>query len=440
VSIRRKLLVTLLSALVLVGVAASAATWLAVRKEADQLFDYQLRQMALSLRDQTLRGRAGFLNRFDYDFIVQVWDPGGALVYLSNYGILIPPSRNGYATVEVHGEDWRVFTLGQADKTIQVAAPVSLRNDRAVQMALRILVPILASIPLFAVLIWLVVGKELKPLEDIADAIRRRAPTSLEPIPARELPNEVQPLVTELNELLGRLREAIEAQRRFTADAAHELRSPLTALQLQIQLIERARSPEEVREALDALRAGAKRASRLVEQLLTMAQLEPDAAQEAAAEVELDRIAAAVVAELEPLAEAKGVALRLGSIEPTRITGHAPAIETLVRNLVDNALRYTPSGGRVTVEARNGMLEVSDTGPGIAPEERARVFDRFYRVPGTAVGGSGLGLSIVKRIADAHRAEISLGDAGEGKGLRVCVRFLLPQNHPFGDSQARDMR
>jgi two-component system OmpR family sensor kinase len=316
---------------------------------------------------------------------------------------------------------------------------VSLRNDRAVQMALRILVPILASIPLFAVLIWLVVGKELKPLEDIADAIRRRAPTSLEPIPARELPNEVQPLVTELNELLGRLREAIEAQRRFTADAAHELRSPLTALQLQIQLIERARSPEEVREALDALRAGAKRASRLVEQLLTMAQLEPDAAQEAAAEVELDRIAAAVVAELEPLAEAKGVALRLGSIEPTRITGHAPAIETLVRNLVDNALRYTPSGGRVTVEARNGMLEVSDTGPGIAPEERARVFDRFYRVPGTAVGGSGLGLSIVKRIADAHRAEISLGDAGEGKGLRVSVRFPLRQNHPFGDSQGRDM-
>jgi two-component system OmpR family sensor kinase len=430
VSIRRKLLLALLSALVLVGLAASGATWLAVRKEADQLFDYQLRQMALSLRDQTLQSQAGLFSSVDYDFLVQVWDSGGALVYLSHYGILIPYSRNGFTTVVVHGQDWRVFTLAQQDKTIQVAAPVSLRSDRASQMALRILVPILASIPLFGILIWLLVGKELQPLEDIAGAIRRRAPGSLEPIPGGHLPDEVRPMVTELNALLERLREAFEAQRRFTADAAHELRSPLTALQLQIQLIERARSPEEIREAVDALRAGVKRASRLVGQLLTMAQLEPDAAQERPAEVQLDQIAAAVVAELEPLAEAKNVTLRLGRVEPVRVTGHAAGLDTLVRNLVDNALRYTPSGGRVTLEVRNengrAVLEVSDTGPGIPPEERRRVFDRFYRLPGSAAGGSGLGLSIVRQIADAHRAEVALDAAEGGKGLRVTVRFDNP--------------
>ena len=426
-SLRRKLLVALLSAQLVIGVAASGATWFAVRNEANELFDYQLQQMALSLRAQSPQSSNGLFLELDYDFIVQVWDPSGALVYLSNRNILLPQRGNGFETVAVEGQDWRIFTLSQEDKTIQVAAPVSLRSDRASAMALRILVPILASIPLLALLIWLLVGHELKPLEDIARAIRRRAPSSLEPLPAAGLPDEARPMVTELNALLGRLREAIEAQKRFTEDAAHELRSPLTALQLQIQLLERARTPEEIREALDALRAGAKRASHLVEQMLTMARLEPEAAYQAAADVDLENVAASVVAELEPLAEAKGVELRLERVAPARVTGQAQALHTLARNLVDNAIRYTPTGGRVTLEVRKegdrAVLEVRDTGPGIPAEERERVFDRFYRLPGAGTQGSGLGLAIVKQIADAHRAEISLGDAELGKGLRVTVRF-----------------
>jgi two-component system OmpR family sensor kinase len=429
-SIRRKLLLALLSALLVTGLGASGATWFAVRKEANDLFDYHLEQMALSLRDQTLGARTSdFLTpALGHDFVVQIWDPFGAVVYISGQGVLLPRTRAGYQTVKADGRDWRIFTLNDSDRTIAVAAPVTIRSDRATAMALRILVPVLATIPLFGLLIWFLVGKELEPLEGIARAIRRRAPTSLAPLPDRGLPEEVRPMVGELNGLLARLREVIETQKRFTADAAHELRSPLTALQLQIQLIERARSPEEASEALGSLRAGTKRASRLVEQLLTMAQLEPDAAQQPPASVELDRLALAVLADLEPLAEAKGVSLALGRMDAAKVMGQATALETLVRNLVDNALRYTPAGGRVTAEVRREKgntvaLEVRDTGPGIPAAERERVFDRFYRVPGSAVGGSGLGLSIVKQIAEAHRARIDLGEGDEGKGLRVTVRF-----------------
>jgi len=426
-SIRKKLLVALLSALVLISLASSGATWLAVRKEAEELFDYQLHQMALTLRDQAPQSEIALFGGFDHDFIVQVWSPGGALVYLSNRGIVLPQSGTGFQTVSVQGEAWRVFTLEQEDRSIQVAAPQSLRRDRASAMALRILLPLAASFPLFAILIWLLVSRELRPLEEIARGIRRRRPDSLEPLPAGDLPEEVVPLVNELNSLLVRLGGAIETQRRFTEDAAHELRSPLTALQLQIQLVERARSPEELREALDALRSGAKRASHLVEQLLTMARLEPEAARAAPSEVALEEVAASILEDLEPLAEAKGVELRAGRIEAARVAGQPEALRTLARNLVDNAIRYTPPAGRIElsvfVDGGRPALEVNDSGPGIAPEERERVFDRFYRLPGAGAQGSGLGLAIVRQIADAHRAEVSLGEADHGKGLRVTVRF-----------------
>jgi two-component system OmpR family sensor kinase len=423
-SIRRKLLVALLSALVLIGLAASGATWFAVRKEADELFDYQLQQMALSLRDQTLRAQTGFFG--DFDYVIQVWDPSGSLVYLSNQGVVLPQSRTGFQTVALRGTDWRIFTMAHEDKTIQVAAPVSLRQDRASAMALRILVPIGASIPLFAALIWLLVTRELRPLEQIAGAIRRRRPSSLEPLAERGLPEEVVPMVSELNALLGRLRDAIETQKRFTADAAHELRTPLAALQLQIELVQRARSSEETRAAVDSLRAGALRASRLVEQMLTMARLEPEASQEPSAAVALTDVAAGVVAENETLAEARGVEVRLGRMDPATAQGQPNAIYTLARNLLDNAVRYTPAGGRVEIEVRSedgkAVLQVSDTGPGIPAEERGRVFDRFYRLPGASAEGSGLGLAIVKQIADAHGAAIELGEADHG-GLRATVRF-----------------
>ncbi len=426
-SIRRKLLLALLSALLVTGLGASGATWFAVRKEANDLFDYHLEQMALSLRDQALAIPADFFPQFGHDFAIQVWDPGGVLVYLSGAGVVLPRSRAGYGTLSVNGQDWRVFTLNEPSRTIQVAAPITVRSGRATAMALRILIPVLATIPLYGLLIWLIVGEGLKPLVQIAGAIRRRAPASLDPLPNRGLPDEVAPMVSELNALLGRLREAIDKQKRFTADAAHELRSPLTALQVQLDMLARARSPEESREALESLRAGMRRASRLIEQMLTMARLEPEAAGEPVAEVDLGSLASSVAAELEPLAEAKRIALRLERLDRVKVHGQPQALYTLVRNLLDNAIRYTPSGGKVLLSTQNlqdeVLLQVDDTGPGIPAEERARVFDRFYRLPGSHAEGSGLGLAIVQQIAQAHGAQVALSESYGGHGLRVAVRF-----------------
>ena len=430
-SIRRKLLLALFSALVLVGVAAGAATWVTARHAAGELFDDQLRQAALTLRDQTLGPPTALLDALDYDFIVQVWNPSGGVVYLSNSAIPLPHAAQGFQNVSLSGEPWRIYTLVRPDRVIQVAAPLGLREERASATALRVLVPVLAAIPLLLLLIWALVGRELRPLESIAGAIRRRMPASLEPLPEGGLPQEVKPMVAELNALLGRLRAAMEAQRRFTADAAHELRSPLAALQLQVGLAERAATPQERREALDSLAAGVRRGARLVEQLLAMEQVEPDLADAAApaapAPVRLDELVQETLAELEPQAEAKRIDLRLGRIEEATVLGRAGALRMLVRNLLDNAIRYTPRGGQITlgaaVEAGRPVLEVCDSGPGIPAAERGRVFDRFYRVAGTTEVGSGLGLSIVKRVAEAHGADIALGEPDHGHGLRVTVRF-----------------
>jgi two-component system OmpR family sensor kinase len=422
VSIRRTLLLALLGGLLVTGLVASGVTWLAVHEEADRLFDYHLRQMALSLRDEAPRGPVALLPDLGHDYSIQMWTPEGVALYVSGGAAALPEGPGGYDTVSVQGQDWRVFTLRRPERTIQVAAPMRLRRDQATSMALRILVPVLVAIPLYGVLIWLIVGKGLRPLVDMAGALRRRAPTSLDPLPESDVP-EVAPMTRELNALLERLRLALETQRRFTADAAHELRSPLTALQMQLDLVERAPTPEAARQAIAALRGAMRRAARLVDQLLTMARLDPHAAAEAFVPVDLAAIAAAVAADQEPLAEAKRVELRLGELQAATVRGQPSALHALVRNLVDNALRYTPPGGRVTVAVRGTVLEVEDTGPGIPAADRARVFDRFYRVPGSGAEGSGLGLAIVRQVAEAHGAELALSDADGGRGLRVQVRF-----------------
>jgi two-component system OmpR family sensor kinase len=427
VSIRRTLLLALLGGLLVTGLVASGVTWLAVHLEANRLFDYHLRQMALSLRDEVPQGPAALLPELVHDFSIQMWTPEGAAIYVSAGAAALPEGPGGYETVSVEGQDWRVFTLRAPERTIQVAAPMRLRRDQATSMALRILVPVLVAIPVYGVLIWLVIGKGLRPLVDMARAIRRRAPASLEPLPAAGLPVEVAPMASELNALLDRLRLALETQRRFTADAAHELRSPLTALQMQLDLVERAATPEAARQAIAGLRSAMRRAARLVDQLLTMARLDPAAAAESFVTVDLAAVAAAVAAESEPLAEGKRVELRLAELQPAAVRGQPSGLHALVRNLVDNAVRYTPSGGRVTLavheEGGEAVLQVDDTGPGIPAQERERVLDRFYRVPGSGAEGSGLGLAIVRQVAQAHGARLSFDDADGGRGLRVRVRF-----------------
>jgi two-component system OmpR family sensor kinase len=248
----------------------------------------------------------------------------------------------------------------------------------------------------------------------------------------RRVPEEVKPVVSSLNDLLERLTRALEMQRAFVADAAHALRTPLTALHLQIQLAERAADPNERAAAFDALKQGVERATHVVEQLLTLARHEPEAGGRAVTEVDLGALGAEVVASDAQLAETRGIDLGLTQRDiDVAVTGERDALETLLSNLVDNALRYTPPGGRVDVAVRRSdegvVLEVTDTGPGIPTEERERVFDRFYRGSATDAPGSGLGLAIVSSIAARHGARVELGDGPEGRGLTVRVVFARRQ-------------
>ncbi|HSD42605.1 MAG TPA: ATP-binding protein [Burkholderiales bacterium] len=430
-SLRSRLLVALLGAVLLVGVAASAATYRNARAEVGALLDEEMRQVALSLRDHAVLD-VSRLARADGDaaqrVVVQIWGPRGVAVYLSNANTPLPLTRApGFATITHEGRQWRMFTAISGTQTIQVAQSSTLRTELAAAAALRLLVPILAVLPLLAGLVWLILDRGLAPLARVARAVGARSPGSLDPLPAAGLPGEVQPLVDALNGLLARLGEAFAVQRRFAADAAHELRTPLTALALQIQLAERAQTDADRAAAFAKLKEGVKRATRLVQQLLEMARLEPEASERPFESVALDALAQSVVVDLAPVAAARPVALVLTRVEPVDVAGNEDALRLLANNLVDNAIRYAFAGGRVEVRAfrRGGdaVLEVADDGPGIPAEERARVFDRFYRVAGTDAPGSGLGLAIVQQVADLHRGHIELADGLGGKGVTVGVAF-----------------
>jgi signal transduction histidine kinase len=294
-----------------------------------------------------------------------------------------------------------------------------------------VVIPLLLLLPLLGAAVVGVVGSGLRPLRRVASEVQRRDVHSLTPIAAARLPQEIAPLVNELNRLLMRLDEAFQTQRAFIADAAHELRSPLTALSLELQLLDRAPDEEARREALANLKAAAARAIHLVEQMLTLARNEPREPVGELGAVALEQAVAEGIADAHALAAARHIDLSLEE-ETATVRGDREALRTLVRNLVDNAVRYTPQGGSVRVRTRPGsrapgrgepaLLEVADSGPGIAPADRDRVFDRFYRRAGSPEGGSGLGLAIVKAVADRHGARILLGDAPEG-GLLVTVLF-----------------
>jgi two-component system OmpR family sensor kinase len=313
-------------------------------------------------------------------------------------------------------------------KVIQVAQPMRVREQQAVDLALKTLRPFALLLPVLGFLIWVAVGSALQPLQRLTTLVKARRVDALDPLPNERLPDEVRPLVGALNDLLVRLGVALDRERAFLADAAHELRTPLTALHLQMGMLSRAANEAERDDAMEKLSAGMQRAIRLVEQMLSFARQEPRA-EPVRVSTPLADIAREVVAELVPLADAKQIDLGISNSQPATVLGDPDALRTLTRNLVDNAVRYTPAGGRVDVSVENGgpgeqgILKVVDNGPGIPPEERSRVLDRFYRRPGTSPPGSGLGMAIVKAIADAHDATLELDSGPDGAGLVVSVRF-----------------
>jgi two-component system OmpR family sensor kinase len=425
-------LLTLLAAVAVVTLAEVAATYRIARREIDAVLDYQLRLVALSLRDQALGlGRISSLGGAgERELVVQIWDRTGTRIYASTPAQDLPelPDHPGLATVTTETGTWTNYAVSLGGQVLLVSQPESMRSRLAFAAAARTLIPLLLLLPVLAILVWTIVGRVLSPIDRLARQVAGRSPSALQSLPEEEVPEEVRPLVLSLNALMTRLSSALAAQRAFVADAAHELRTPLAALKLQAQLASRARDEADRTAALADLQVGLERAAHVVHQLLTLAREEPGAEVDLPEQpVVLSELVGQVIADHARLAETKGIDLgATASGEDAQVHGNPGALRTLLANLVDNAIRYTPQGGRVDVAAgaRNGtsFLEVADSGPGIPTADRPRVFDRFYRRSGTGESGSGLGLAIVKAIAERHGGRVTLGDSAMG-GLSIRVEL-----------------
>jgi two-component system, OmpR family, sensor kinase len=431
-SIRRQLLVWLL-ALVIVGVGF--AGWLIYRQalaEANELFDYQLEQIAAALPSEPFSSVLQSNSDSDEGVVIQIWNRNGVLMYYSHPRVpLAPHAELGFSTETTPRGVWRVYSAIVGDNVVQLAQPLSIRNRLAAGVAWRTLWPLVLLLPLLGVAVWVIVGRGLAPLQRVTRALDTRHPEALDPLPDNRLPAEVRPVVDALNGLLERLATALDTQKAFVADAAHELRTPLAAVQIQSQLVARAKDDVSRKEALADLQAGITRATRLAEQLLALARSEPDG-KSATTPVDLHALLDDCVGAYVLLAQQRGVDLGIEANEAATINGDANALRVMFSNLIDNATKYTPRGGRVDVSLQldqgQPLVRIADSGQGIPADERERVFDRFYRVgfgasrARTDVAGSGLGLAIVRRIALQHDATVTLSESETG-GLLVSVRF-----------------
>ena len=442
-SLRSRLLLVLLSAITLTIVIATGATYYWARHEIDQLLDYQLRQQALALRDKATVLGAIVVTEPDpeQDFVIQAWDWRGQRVYLSHRGVLLPRSDTlGYSDIRADSVDWRVYADTLGAHLIQIAQPMQLRRELARQAVQKILYPLLWALPALVLLIWWLVGKVLAPLRELAGTIGAREVGHMTALPIAGLPSETRLMVEALNDLIARLKQVLARQREFMADAAHELRTPLTALQLQTQLLARAQSDFDRQEAITELQAGVSRSSHLVERLLTYARLDTENEDSSWEQLDLTEISREVVGNCQALAAAHAHHLRATLAPSVLMEGNQEGLRSLLENLLDNALRYTPASGHVALDLwmdpTDVFLQVTDSGPGIATEERRRVFDRFYRIPGTEARGTGLGLAIVKRVVEYHDGEIKIEAAPSGSGTRFCLRLPSRRKLRTGPSES----
>lgn len=432
-SLRRRLLLLLLGAIALFAAIQGVSAYRGALQQADDMFDYHLQQMAHSMRAGALRQLPpGVVLDEDGDFLVQIWGPDGVQLFRSPRSALPQSAILGFSDVTVQGTPYRVYTVQTPLQTVQIAQDMSARNARARALALRAVLPVVLMAPLLMLVVGWVVSRSLAPVERARRQVALRAADDLSPLADSGLPDEVRPLVQELNGLFARVRAAFDSQQHFVADAAHELRSPLAALKLQAQALRGGHVDAHTHEAaVSRLNQGIDRAIHLVEQLLALARAEGGAAPHPAPVALLDVVRLAMGDAL-PAAQAAGI--DLGVSDPTGtltlpVNGDAAALRMMLRNLIDNAVKYTPSPGQVDVSLRqdgaHAVLAVEDSGPGIAPGERERVFDRFYRSSGAAAqaSGSGLGLAIVQAIAQRHGATVQLDASPRLGGLRVQVRL-----------------
>ncbi|MFL9892151.1 ATP-binding protein [Paraburkholderia sp. RL17-381-BIF-C] len=442
-SIRRWLLGWLICGLAAASGIAAFGIFHTAREEANELFDYELRTVALSLpsnletAETVERQGSEFEGISDDRILIEIWDKGGSLVYHSRLSPVLARLPAGIRTIERGEAHWRVLGLQQPDRFVQVAQPVSVREALALHLALHTLWPLGLLMPVTIVLVLFVVARGLAPIGGLSRSLATRSLDSLEPLRLDgQVPVEIRPLVDALNDLLQRLNAASQAQRTFIADAAHELRSPLAALKLQLQAASNNGTLKDDGQTIERIDTRLNRIIRLVQQLLTLAREDANPANEGVS-VSLRKLGEQAVSDFSLLAEQKQIDLGLEFRHPVTqdnpcdVRADPHGVSVLLNNLIDNAIRYTPQGGRVDVvlclTGERLGFDVVDTGPGIPERELERVLDRFYRGEHTKGTGSGLGLAIAARIAQRQQLTLKLANNVDVAGLTVSVRgFIRP--------------
>jgi len=437
-SLKRRLLVTLLASITLAWLATAVFSYFDARHELDELLDAHLAQSASLLVAQMGHEleeidveHAPQLHKRGRTVVFQIWERGTTLRLRS---VSAPAERlsrrdEGYSDAVIAGKRWRIFSTWDPQRRylVQIGERYEAREEIAASIAKNLVLPLLFALPALGLLVWLNVARGLRPLAALGRQVAQREPGNLIALDAAGVPAEVVPLIASLNRLFGRVSELIGNERRFTADASHELRTPLAALRTQAQVARAATHDAARYHALDNVIAGCDRATHLVAQLLTLARLEPEQLRDGKNRCDLHALASAAIAEVAPMALSRNVEIELAESPCVEIQGYPGLIAIALRNLIDNAVRYSPGGSTVRVETASSKaaatLTITDQGPGIAPEDRSKVGERFYRILGSDETGSGLGLSIVKRIAELHGARVSLSEGDGGKGLRVTVTF-----------------
>ena len=425
-----------------VALLAGVFSFVAAFNEAHELQDDTLEQIAKLFDRQALAPAysniAGSAQASPEDsrVIVQRLAGGDPTTGATPAGAPLPlPATlaDGLHTLEVNGQTLRVLvkTTARAER-IAVAQETDVRDEIARDSALRTLMPLLILVPVLLLVVADLVRKMFRPIATLSAEIDQRAEQELHAVADAHLPVEVRPFIVAINRLLTRVAQSMDAQRRFVADAAHELRSPLTAMSLQAERLADAPMSELASERLATLRRGMARGQKLLNQLLALAQAQgaPDAAQGSAlTSASVLRVYRSVLEDLMPLAEARDIDIGVEEVQDVQVQASAFDLTTVVKNLVDNAIRYTPDGGRVDlgvrIEQGRAVLRIKDTGPGIAIEERDRVFDPFYRTLGSGQTGSGLGLCIVQAIAQRLGAQVRLAFSDEAAQSGLCVEVFM---------------
>jgi len=437
-SLRRRLLTLLLASVVVAWAATTLLTYNHAHHELDELLDAHLARSARLLLAQEgdefeeIRiGESADAGPYGQEVVLQVWREGQVLALRSAGApeVRLSPVETGFSDATVAGRHWRVFSGWDVEREVlvQVAEDHALRERLLAHYTLSGLPALLFGVPLLGMLVWLVVGAAVRPLAHLGHEVSRRGPSDLRPLPDGGVPMEVNPLVERLNALFARISASMQAERRFTSHAAHELRTPIAAIRAQAE-VARDSIDSTVREvALAHVIEGCDRAARLVDQMLLLARIDERASQDGPANSRLDQAAARVIADLAPAALDSGVALELATDEAVSVAVDGALLDVLLRNLLDNAVRHGGAPGPVTVRCTEGadgaLLEVTDHGPGVDEAELAQLGSRFYRASSARGPGSGLGLSIVQRIAEGCGGTVRYRRGDGGHGFAVEVRL-----------------